>query len=341
MGLLLAYACAQAGDEVTIYDDNDAANCSHAAAGMLSPAAELEKNDNVIYQLGIQAVTKHWPAILQGLPADIYFQRRGSLLLAHTSDQSELNRIMRVITAKLGSTAYEHLREVDVPTLEPQLSKFSRGLYLSQEAQIDNQHVLRSLKQYLLRYGIHWCPQLVDDVVPRGIKLGAVTHQYDLVLDCRGLGAKNQFSNLRGLRGELIWLSAPAVSLSRPVRLLHPRYSLYIVPRPNHEYLIGASEIEAEDYSSISVQTTLELLTAAYFVHPGFAEARIIKTVTHCRPVLAHHLPEIHAQDGLIAVNGLYRHGFLIAPALAHEVMQYIQLGKPARQYQDLWQEAA
>ncbi len=341
MGQLLAYHCLQAGDEVTIYDDNDQANCSHAAAGMLSPAAELEKHDHLIYRLGMQSVLHHWPRLLQSLNANIYFQQRGSLLLAHAADQAELSRVVRDIRSKLQQEAAHHLADVTVASLEPQLVKFERGVYLQHEAQIDNQHLLSCLKDALLQRGARWCLQRVDDIRSHQISIHRIIHAYDLILDCRGLGAKQNFQSLRGIRGELIWLSAPDVLISRPVRLFHPRYSLYVVPRPDQQYILGASEIEAEDYSPLSVQSALELLTAAYYVHPAFAEARIIKTVTHCRPVLAHHLPEIQVRDGVIAVNGLYRHGFLIAPALAHEVMQFIQHGKSACQYHTLWQEAA
>lgn len=159
-----------------------------------------------------------------------------------------------------------------------------------------------------------------------------------MVFDCRGLGASALFGNLRALRGELIWLHAPEVKLQRPIRLLHPRYSLYIVPRPNNIYLIGASEIEAADYSPISVRTTLELLTAAYYVHSGFAEARIVKTVTHCRPTLSNHLPLVNYAEGIMAINGLYRFGYLIAPALVDAILAFLNNNRQSFPYKTIWE---
>jgi glycine oxidase len=156
------------------------------------------------------------------------------------------------------------------------------------------------------------------------------------VLDARGLAAKDLFSDLRGVRGELVWLQAPDVDIKRPTRFLHPRYPLYLVPRPNHVYLLGASEIEAEDTSPISVRTLLELLTAAYCLNPKFTEARVLKTVTQVRPTLLDHLPKIKHTDGLMAVNGLYRHGFLIAPALVAEMMTKFS-DKPCS-YSSIWE---
>jgi glycine oxidase len=52
-------------------------------------------------------------------------------------------------------------------------------------------------------------------------------------------------------------------------------------------------------------------------VHSGFAEARILEMSTQCRPTLKDNLPEIRvSKPGLMLINGLYRHGFLIAPAV-------------------------
>ena len=59
------------------------------------------------------------------------------------------------------------------------------------------------------------------------------------------------------------------------------------------------------------------IASAVYTVHSGFAEARILEMSTQCRPTLKDNLPEIRInKPGLMLINGLYRHGFLIAPAV-------------------------
>jgi glycine oxidase len=107
------------------------------------------------------------------------------------------------------------------------------------------------------------------------------------------------------------------------VRLLHPRYPLYIAPKENDLYVIGATEVEGEDMSPVSVRSALELLSAAFAVHPGFGEARILELNSHCRPTLPDHRPAI-VWDGArtLRVNGLYRHGFMIAPEVADTACQ-------------------
>ena len=108
--------------------------------------------------------------------------------------------------------------------------------------------------------------------------------------------------------------------------MIHPRYPIYIAPKPDHVFVIGATEIETEDLSPASVRSTLELLSAAYTVHSGFAEARILEISTQARPTLSNNLPGIR-QIGprSLQINGLYRHGFLIAPAMLDIVLEWVQ----------------
>jgi ABC-type polar amino acid transport system ATPase subunit len=151
----------------------------------------------------------------------------------------------------------------------------------------------------------------------------------DWVFDCRGLGARQEWKALRGVRGEVIRLHAPEVTLQRPTRLIHPRYPIYIAPKPDHVFVIGATEIETEDLSPASVRSTLELLSAAYTVHSGFAEARILEISTQARPTLANNLPAIRQLGArTLQINGLYRHGFLIAPAMLDIVLEWVQSRK-------------
>jgi glycine oxidase len=128
------------------------------------------------------------------------------------------------------------------------------------------------------------------------------------------------------VRGEVLRLHAPEVHISRPVRLIHPRYPLYIAPKENGVYVVGATEIETDDVSPASVRSTLELLSAVYSVDSGFAEARILEINTQARPTLPDNLPAIHTpRPGVWQINGLYRHGFLIAPAMLDAALALLQ----------------
>jgi glycine oxidase len=376
MGQLLAFSLHQAGWEVSLFDENNAAspyNCSMTAAGLLTPIAELEKSDAIIFELGTAALKSHWPMLLNQLQMSVDFQQAGSLILAHPRDKLELEQYIQLINSKLNNKSLcTALNQTQISAIEPEITKFHEGYFFHDEGYIDNQTLLQSLKSYLQsQSGIiandapfaalpnthsavipsrardlnaaakfQWhANSFVQSIEPFKITVNNQTHRFDFVFDCRGLGAKSSFANLRSLRGELIWLHAPEVNITRPIRFLHPRYGLYIVPRPQRKYIVGASEIESEDRSTISVRTTLELLTAAYYVHSGFAEARVLNTLTHCRPTLADHLPKIKYSEGFIAVNGLYRHGILIAPSLMADIMCYLQSGITSIHYPQLWEK--
>ena len=126
---------------------------------------------------------------------------------------------------------------------------------------------------------------------------------------------------VRGVRGEVIWLDCPGHGLTRPVRLLHPRHRVYIVPRSDRDVLVGASEIESEDRSPVSLRTATELMAAAHSVVPALAEARILKLDVNLRPALPDNNPLVQWQGRKLTINGLFRHGWLLAPALVERAL--------------------
>ena len=147
-----------------------------------------------------------------------------------------------------------------------------------------------------------------------------------IVVDCRGLVAVDELATLRGVRGERVVVRATGVTVSRAVRLLHPRVPLYVVPWPDHVYMIGATVIESCDAGPMTVRSALELLGAAYALHPGFAEAAILEMDAGVRPALPDNVPRVFVSNGgrMIRVNGAYRHGFLLAPILAQAVSDFL-----------------
>ncbi len=342
MGRLLAFHLVNSGWKVTLFDQDDRHclnNCSMAAAGLLAAATELEKSDSLSISLCRDALNFHWDSIIKSLPEPIYFEKKGIIALAHVQDKNELIRFTHLITAKQdGKTSYQKLNGQELQKIEPELNKFEEGYFFPEEGQLDNQALIQSLGLYLESKKINWCEKtFVQAVKPNKIVTSNTDHYFDIALDCRGLGAKDNFKDLRGLRGELVWLHAPQVQIQRPIRLLNPRHNLYIAPRPNQIYILGASEIESELRTPITVRTVLELLSAAYSIHPGFAEAALIRTVQHVRPTLSDSKPHILYADGFIGVNGLYRHGFSLAPSLAIEIIKWINGGASQVNYPQLW----
>ena len=146
---------------------------------------------------------------------------------------------------------------------------------------------------------------------------------FDWLLDCRGVQAET-LRPIRGVRGEALLLHAPQVELKRAIRILHPRYAIYIVPRGGQHYYVGATQIENEHRTPISVRSCLELLSATYAAHPQFSEASVVSQYVGIRPAFQDHLPRIDQKGRYISINGLFRHGYLVGPVICEELMRII-----------------
>ena len=318
IGRLLAWELQQRGWQITIYDADardGRQSCAYTGAGMLAPYCELETAEPIIAELGAKSLDL-WPGIIDSLPEPVFFQREGSLVVSHPRDYGAFaDFATRVRRALPSPDEMCEVRDCDLRNLEPEL-QVNRGLYFPNEGQVDNRDLLRALSAGLAEASWHE-NHPVCDIAPSRIE-GA---HFDCVFDCRGLGATDAFGELRGVRGELVHVLAPEVTLNRPVRVMHPRYPLYVVPRADHRFVIGATSIESDDRGPITVRGMLELLSAAYAIHPGFAEAQILESSVNCRPAFPDHLPRVESEEGLVRINGLYRHGFLLAPALVAQAL--------------------
>ncbi len=317
---------------------------AYIAAAMVSPTAESVVASENIVNLGHQSLDL-WPQYLNELNLSVYFQQEGSLVLAHPQDQSSLNNFIQRL--KLNDSNKQGLSAVTrskISELEPELAnKFSSGFYIEGEGQVDNQaffsESLRELENANIKLHFEKQVNLASDSSDTGMLMYSDSAElpqekvnqalqsahFDYIFDCRGLGAKNELKankcHLRGVRGEVVRLYAPEVTINRPIRLMHPRYPIYVVPKPNNEFVIGATEIESEDNKPVTVRSALELLSAAYSLHSGFAEAEILFIKSGLRPTLQDNEPVISEEGRLMQINGLYRHGYLLSPALVEQAL--------------------
>jgi glycine oxidase len=306
-GAWQALLFAQAGRQVTLHERSDPAmlqSTSHWAGGMLAPYCEAEAAEPIIVRLGLRSLDL-WREHLPQTPFN------GSLVVAHPRDRADFDRFAKMTSGHRRLDA-EALRELE-PSLE---GRFRDGLFYPDEGHVEPRVVLPQLHARLAQAG--GAIRFNSDVNPADCD--------GIVIDCRGLAARDTEPQLRGVKGEMIIVETSEIEFTRPVRLIHPRWPLYIIPRAGHQFMIGATSIEAED-RGVSVRSALELLSAAYAVHPAFAEARIVEFGSGLRPAFPDNLPRIAIDGEKIAVNGLYRHGFLLAPALAELTLGYVERG--------------
>jgi glycine oxidase len=327
VGRLLAWRLARAGHSVTLYDKDDRRGEQSAgmtAAAMISPFAELAVSEPQVFELGMQSLALY-PLWLSELEADsgckVMYRHNGSLAVAHPQDVSSLRHFQNLLTHRLPTEYIDNIQVLNgdgIALAEPALAgRFSHGVMLSEEAQLDNAQLFAALAAALDVLGVTWHEQQAIDAP------SILLTCFDVVIDARGTGAKNAIS-VRGVRGEVLTVDAPEVTLQRPVRLMHPRYMLYVVPRANHRFIIGATELESEDMGAVTVRSALELLSALYSVHSGFSEANIVKWSVNCRPALPDNLPFVGWKEGVLTVNGLYRHGYLLAPACVESALRLL-----------------
>ena len=307
-GAWQALLLARAGFDVTVHErDSDAMAqaASHWAGGMLAPYCEAEASEPLITRLGERSLTL-WR---EHLPDETRCE--GSLVVAHARDRADYERFARM--------APEHTRldAAGIEAVEPSLDgRFREALFFPDEGHVEPRKVL---------------PALHAGIRAAGGRIAFESEQAadqadGIVIDCRGLAARDAHPDLRGVKGEEIIVETDEITLARPVRLMHPRWPLYVIPRDGNRFMIGATSIERED-DGVTVRSALELLSAAYAVHPAFAEARIVEIGSGLRPAFPDNMPRITIEGSRIAVNGLYRHGFLLAPALAELTLNYLTRG--------------
>lgn len=322
MGRLLAWQLARAGHRVQVVDPAGGpaqpGAAGFSAAGMLSPLAEREHADPEIAEMGWRSLAL-WPGVADALGRPDLVKTDGSLLLAHACDAGAAQRVL----ARLDDGP-EPLNRAALQMLEPALAPDLKAWWLPGEGQLLPRELLVALAGQAPGVAWLWGRRAVA-VQPHRLELDDGQRlDADLAIDTRGVGAKPDMADLRGVRGEILWLHAPGVTLNRPVRLMHPRHRVYLVPRPGDVIVVGASEVESEDRSPVSLRSAVELMAAAHSVLPGLAEARIIHMDTHLRPALPDHKPRIAHQPGLLRINGLFRHGWLLAPALAEKALSHV-----------------
>lgn len=331
LGRLLAWRLSQAGHEVTVFDPAAGPLARGAAgwtaAGMLSPSAELECADRQVFEDGLESIAL-WSQILPSLPGSPDLTRKGSLLLAHRGDQGAAQRLIGLIEHKApAGHRPQALDRKKLSAMEPDIQGPALAWLLPHEGALDTVQAMQAL--YEGAPGVHWrWNWRIDAANPGRLVGGGQTHTFDHVFDVRGCGQRPTGDagagcmTVRGVRGEIFLLEAPGVRLERPLRLLHPRHRVYVVPRRDHRFIVGASEIESEDRSPVSLRTTVELLAAAHSMLPGLAEARLLDAQTNLRPALPDNLPRVEQSSGLTRINGLFRHGWLIAPALVERALR-------------------
>ncbi|WGP07594.1 glycine oxidase ThiO [Bacillus subtilis] len=330
IGLSTAWYLRRLGAEVTIIDPFPALGASHAAAGMIAPAAEVVWGQTPLYPL-MQASAQMYPEfaaeVASAAAVDLGFTDAGTLVCAGDSADLQALRELREAQSRSGFDT-ELITGSAARAVEPSLSPAVAGaVHISGDRSIDPRRVCAALLSVLSTGSGSLIRQRAAGLVRVGEATVGVALsdgrrlEADQVILCAG-STNNTIHGapqlpIREVWGDVLRLRAPAEVtplLSRTIRGLVNGRSVYLVPRPDGEIVLGASSRE-DGRSGTPAGAIHRLLADGQRLVPGILDAEITDITTRARPGSPDDLPFIGRIDsGCIVSTGYFRHGILLAP---------------------------
>ena len=335
VGRLTALKLILAGHDLTILEAQSFDHPHNAAAmsaGLVAPLSESVHTTPEMTNLGFRSSVL-WPSLLNELKEldpeheTVFYSTAGTIAISFPEEQECLLQYRKQLVTALPEQKQniQMLYNDEVMAIEPELSRFETAIYLANEGNLCNHQFLQSSSRALRKHASfvdHWALQ------GDGSDLQA---QYDFIFDCRGAGAVNAHTraetddhSLVSVRGEAIRVRSTDVKLLRPVRVIQQRFDIFIVPKPHDIFVVGGTELDKHGTHAVTVRSSLDLLSAIYALHPGFADAEIIEAIAGQRSVYSNKNPSITVSENIACINGLSRQGWLAGPALVEQMLQQV-----------------
>ena len=161
-GRLTALQLAEQGLSVALFDKGGRKGehaAAYVAAAMLTPATEAVDGTPEVVRMGWQGIPL-WRNIIGRLKTPVMMQENGSLIVWHGQDKPLSDEFVRLLK-RGGVSAHETVRwgAGEITANEPQLAgRFSDGIYLPAEGQLDGRQALTALADTLeeLNVPCHW-----------------------------------------------------------------------------------------------------------------------------------------------------------------------------------------
>ena len=327
IGLSTAWYLRRLGAGVTVIDPTPGMGASHAAAGMLAPAAEVVWGQTSLYPLLRTAAEMHpeFAAEVAGAAgAELGLTDTGTLVCA--GDRADLQALRELRDAQTGAGfSTELITGTRARELEPSLSPSVAGaVRIPEDQSIDPRKVVSALLSV-------FASELVTQHVSGLVREGGATVGVELADGCRMSAdqvvlAAGSAANaivgapqlpVREVWGDVLRLRAPieaAPLLRGTIRGLVNGRSVYVVARPDGQLVLGASSRE-DGRSGTDAGAVHRLLTDGQRLVPGILDCEITEITTRARPGSPDDLPLVgRVDDGCIVSTGYFRHGILLAP---------------------------
>lgn len=325
-GMAAAWRCAESGARVRVIHDGGLPAGS-VAAGMLGPWSEAEDGQAALNAM-LRAAAQAWPGFARRLAeatgVDLGYLRSGAVLVAARPEHIGAVRHRLTSMAALGS-ARPWISGSGMRAIEPGLSpRVAGGADLPDEHQVDPRRLLAALRDALHRADVEVVRDsavavrrhAVEPASGRQLRAGRV-----LVASGWTATRLSARVTLRPVKGQILRLGAPPGE-ETPIRRVVRTPSVYLVPRPDGELVVGATSEEAGD-RRVSAGAVHRLLDEAIHVVPEVRECELREAAAGLRPTTTDGLPVLgEDEDGVLWAAGGSRHGVLMTPIIAGAIAE-------------------
>ncbi|TCO35195.1 glycine oxidase [Kribbella steppae] len=356
IGLATAWRLAADGIQVTVCDPTPGTQTSAVAAGMLAPVTEVEYGEDDLLALNLASVAA-WPAFAEelqaatGLSAGLH--QTGTLSVAYDVDDAAALRRLADYQRRLGLEV-EELSGRDARKREPLLAAgVSGGVWVPGDHSVDNRQAVAALLRAIEVSGVTLLRQRVSHVLTAGTTaVGVQLDNGDTVHAGHVIAAAGPWSGqldgvphelrppVRPVKGEVLRLRVPEAyrpALTHTVRATARGFSVYLVPRPGGELVVGATSSELGYDTRVLAGGVFSLLRDARTVLPITDELELVEAIAGLRPATPDNAPVLGPSglDGLLWATGHYRNGVLLTPITAQIIADTVrtgvvpELGKP------------
>ena len=348
IGLATAWRLAADGIQVTVCDPTPGSQTSSVAAGMLAPVTEVEYGEDALLALNLASVAA-WPSFAEELEAltgqSAGLNRTGTLSVAYDVDDAAALHRLADYQRRLGLDV-EELSGREARKREPLLAAgVSGGVWVPGDHSVDNRQAVATLLRATELVGVSFVRQRVARVLTSGTAAVGVQLEdgQSLMADQIVAAAGPWSSQLEGipkelrvpvrpLKGEILRLRVPEAyrpALHHTVRATARGFTVYLVPRPGGELVVGATTSELGYDTRVLAGGVFALLRDARTVLPITDELEFVETVAGLRPATPDNAPILgdSGLDGLLWATGHYRNGVLLTPITAQLIAETIRTG--------------
>jgi glycine oxidase len=351
IGCCIAYYLTLGGARVTLVERGQlACGASGVAAGMLAPQVEAPFADP-FFELCVLGRAAHAPlasALLDDVGLDVEFRQTGILRVARTeAERVDLQRMLRWQAARgLGA---EWIESDALGSCEPLLKGvagrlLAGGLWLADEGQVRGPRLVQALALAAARRGARFLEGTwVTGLETSGDRVSGVrTPTGVLTADTVVLAAgvwSPEVSRTAGLDLPVVPVKGQIVSLrglGKAPRQVIWSGECYLVPRPDGEIVLGATEEEG-NYDVRPTLAGLNRLTeAALEVVPAVGSFTVDGFWAGLRPAAPDRFPIVGwapSLEGLFLATAHYRNGVLLGPLTGRRVADHLLRNAPLGEF--------